>query len=135
MTEKIPFLYFLANLKYRALLVGVVVAVLHFVISFFLEKEDYPQRDYTVWLILNSPSFALLFLNELDLSTIAIFLDISILHKIIQFLIAAFPSLLYGIAAGFMASRKPYLKTTGIVFICLLIFFGSFLLMMMGLLN
>ncbi len=120
--EKKSLKHFLKNQKYGALFAGMLVAFLHFVITFSLGTPYYGETSWLVMFILTVPSFTVAYF----LPSASKIMDMSISIFII------FSSFSYGIIAGSLASNSKVSQQIGIVLVGLLIFLSCFLLLMAG---
>ncbi len=108
--EKNSFLQFINRQKYLAVKIGLGVAIIHFLVVYFVMfvgNPSFGSFTFIVLFLLETPSY-LLILNNFEFSNSEILMII-------------FSSFFYGVFAGLLTSKIPILQTLAFILIGLLI--------------
>ena len=110
--EKKSLLHRLKSKKYYAVIVGLIVAIIHFIVTSIMYPffENDIRKSLVFWILI-TPSMAYTFLSLSSNFDLSLFQPLFIL----------FSSSVYGIIGGFLVSARKVWRWTGIVIIGLLI--------------
>ena len=124
--DKKSIMLFLDRQKHPALLVGLGVAIIHFVLAYLLNAPWNIAEITPFNFILTAPSYFLMLISPSIMIPFSMFPELDISYTISKFDVIIFSSLSYGIVAGLFFLDRKKLYWIGIIFTGLLILLNSF---------
>jgi hypothetical protein len=107
-----------------ALRVFYIVFCIHFLITF--KSPDLDSNWTLAWFILSAPSYMIMIYVNRHLPIISDFLD-TMNSVLLKSLVLGVTSLMFGVIAGFLASKKWHLQIISVVALCVFILFGLYI--------